>query len=154
ILPLFSGYGAAAIAERLGDSDAKFLLTVDGFYRRGQSVLLKPVADEAINASSVQHVLVLKRLGVAIPWNPNRDLWWHEEIGRQSDEAQTERTGAEDSIMIIYTSGTTGRPKGAVHTHCGFPIKAAQDMMLGFDVRQGDVVFWVTDMGWMMGPWE
>lgn len=154
ILPLFSGYGVAAIAERLGDSDAKFLLTVDGFYRRGQSVLLKPVADEAVNVSSVQHVLVLKRLGVAIPWNSNRDLWWHEEIGRQSDEAQTERTDAEDSMMIIYTSGTTGRPKGAVHTHCGFPIKAAQDMMLGFDVRQEDVVFWITDMGWMMGPWE
>ena len=57
-------------------------------------------------------------------------------------------------MMIIYTSGTTGRPKGALHTHCGFPIKAAQDMLLGFDVRQEDVLYWVTDMGWMMGPWE
>ena len=56
--------------------------------------------------------------------------------------------------MIIYTSGTTGRPKGALHTHCGFPIKAAQDMLLGFDVRREDVIYWVTDMGWMMGPWE
>ena len=154
ILPLFSGYGAAAVAERLRDSEAKFLFTVDGFYRRGQNVLLKPVADEAVSSSSVQHVIVLKRLGVSISWTPNRDRWWHEEIKQENDEAETERTEAENPLMIIYTSGTTGRPKGAVHTHCGFPIKAAQDMMLGFDVRQEDVLYWVTDMGWMMGPWE
>jgi acetyl-CoA synthetase len=56
--------------------------------------------------------------------------------------------------MLIYTSGTTGRPKGAVHTHCGFPLKAAMDMALGLDLRQEDVLYWMTDMGWMMGPWE
>jgi acetyl-CoA synthetase len=154
ILPLFSGYGAAAVAERLRDSEAQFLFTVDGFYRRGQNVLLKAVADEAVSSSSVRHVLVLKRLGISIPWTPSRDLWWHEEVGRQSDETENERTDAEDPLLIIYTSGTTGRPKGAVHTHCGFPIKAAQDMLFGFDVRQKDVLYWVTDMGWMMGPWE
>ena len=155
ILPLFSGYGAASVAERLRDSGAKFLFTVDGFYRRGQMVLLKPVADEALSAApGVEHTLVFKRLGISIPWNAKRDRWWHEEVARHSEEAATERTDAEDPLMIIYTSGTTGRPKGAVHTHCGFPIKAAQDMMLGFDVGPEDILYWVTDMGWMMGPWE
>jgi acetyl-CoA synthetase len=56
--------------------------------------------------------------------------------------------------MLIYTSGTTGRPKGAVHTHCGFPIKAAQDLVHSFDVHDGETMYWVSDMGWMMGPWE
>ncbi len=56
--------------------------------------------------------------------------------------------------MIIYTSGTTGRPKGAVHSHCGFPIKTAQDMVHCFDVHDGETMYWVSDMGWMMGPWE
>ena len=155
VLPLFSGYGAAAVAERLRDSGAKLLFTADGFYRRGQTVLLKPIADEALLAApSVKHVVIFKRLGVSIPWTEGRDRWWHEEVASQSDEAETEQTDAEDPLMIIYTSGTTGRPKGAVHTHCGFPIKAAQDMLLGFDVTQRDVLYWVTDMGWMMGPWE
>ena len=81
ILPLFSGYGAAAVAERLRDSEAKFLFTVDGFYRRGQKVLLKPVADEAVSSSSVQHVLVLKRLGMSIPWTPNRDFGGMRRLG-------------------------------------------------------------------------
>jgi acetyl-CoA synthetase len=57
-------------------------------------------------------------------------------------------------MMIIYTSGTTGRPKGAVHTHCGFPIKSAQDMWHGLDLHPDETLFWMTDMGWMMGPWE
>ena len=57
-------------------------------------------------------------------------------------------------MMIIYTSGTTGRPKGAVHSHCGFPIKTAQDMVHCFDVQPGETMYWVSDMGWMMGPWE
>jgi len=155
ILPLFSGYGAVSVAERLRDSGAKFLFTVDGFYRRGQIVPLKLCADEALSAApGVEHTLVFKRLGISIPWNAKRDRWWHEEVARHSEEAATERTVAEDPLMIIYTSGTTGRPKGAVHTHCGFPIKAAQDMMLGFDVGPEDILYWVTDMGWMMGPWE
>ncbi|MBI2986651.1 MAG: AMP-binding protein [Deltaproteobacteria bacterium] len=155
ILPLFSGYGAAAVTERLRDSGARFLLTVDGFYRRGQSVLVKPVVDAAlVSATSVEHVLVLRQLGTPISWCPGRDRWWHEAVDCQSDDGETERTDAEDPLMIIYTSGTTGSPKGALHTHCGFPIKAAQDMVHGLDVCQEDVLYWVTDMGWMMGPWE
>jgi acetyl-CoA synthetase len=74
-------------------------------------------------------------------------------VDTQTVEAATEMTDAEDTLMVIYTSGTTGKPKGAVHTHCGFPVKAAQDMAFGTDVHQGDVIYWMTDMGWMMGPW-
>jgi acetyl-CoA synthetase len=72
---------------------------------------------------------------------------------RQPAEATTEITDAEDVLMLIYTSGTTGKPKGAVHTHCGFPIKAAQDMRHSMDLKPEDTIFWFTDMGWMMGPW-
>jgi acetyl-CoA synthetase len=83
-----------------------------------------------------------------------RDVWWDDFVAGQPAEAPTERTDAEDLLMIIYTSGTTGRPKGAVHTHCGFPIKSAQDMAHGFDIQESDTMCWMTDMGWMMGPWE
>jgi len=155
VLPLFSGYGAAAVAERLADAEAKALLTADGFYRRGQTVLLKPVADEAlVHVPSVKHMLVFRRLGSEIPWTSGRDHWWDDVAGGQVRHAETERTEAEDPLMIIYTSGTTGRPKGALHTHCGFPVKAAQDMAHGLDLQEFDTLYWITDMGWMMGPWE
>jgi acetyl-CoA synthetase len=153
-LPLFSGFGAQALADRLADADAKALFTADGVYRRGKIVPIKPIADEAAaRVPTLQHLIVLKRTGADVSWDSVRDHWWHELIPSQSAEATTERTNAEDMLMIIYTSGTTGRPKGAVHTHCGFPIKAAQDMLHGLDLHPDETLYWVTDMGWMMGPW-
>jgi len=156
ILPLFSGYGAGAVATRLADAGAKALFTSDAAYRRGKIVPMKPVADEAVvQVPGLEHVIVFPRVGVEdVPWTVGRDLWWDDLIAGQPFSAETERTSAEDVLMVIYTSGTTGRPKGAVHTHCGFPIKAAQDMAHGLDLQESDTLYWMTDMGWMMGPWE
>ena len=154
VLPLFSGYGADAVAARLQDAEASVVITADGFWRRGQRVSMKAVADEAVAASrSVRHVIVVSRLGTATAGH-DRDHLWSDLVDPQPSSCETERTDAEDPLMLIYTSGTTGRPKGAVHTHCGFPIKAAQDMAHGFDVQPGDTMYWVSDIGWMMGPWE
>jgi len=154
ILPLFSGYGVHALVERMRDAEAKCLFTSDGFYRRGEPVLLKPVADHALDeVPSVKHVIVHRRIRAEVEMREGRDHWWHRLIPGQPDRADFEPTSAEDVLMVIYTSGTTGRPKGAVHTHCGFPVKAAQDMAFGTDVHPGDIIYWMTDMGWMMGPW-
>ena len=154
ILPLFSGYGAGAIVSRLADADAKALFAADGAFRRGKPVEMKSIADEAAaQVSTLKHIIVLKRTGQDINMQAGRDHWWHDLVTPQPDSAETEVTSAEDPLMVIYTSGTTGKPKGAQHTHCGFPVKAAQDMAFGTDVHRGDVIHWMTDMGWMMGPW-
>ncbi len=155
VLPLFSGYGPSAIASRLADANAKAVFAADGLMRRGKVVPMKQVLDEALlSVPSVEHVIVVNRVALPqIPYTTPRDVWWHELVPHQSTQATTEQTSAEDTLMIIYTSGTTGRPKGAVHTHCGFPVKAAQDMRHAMDVKAGDTVYWMTDMGWMMGPW-
>jgi acetyl-CoA synthetase len=155
ILPLFSGYGAEAIRTRLEDAGAVCVITCDGYVRRGRAIHLKSVVDDAVDRSrSVRHVVVVKRSGVDVSWRMNRDVKWSDLAEGASPECDSERTSAEDPLMIIYTSGTTGRPKGTVHTHCGFPIKAAQDLSHAFDVKADDTIFWVTDLGWMMGPWE
>lgn len=153
--PIFSGYGAEAAALRLSDAGAKMLITADGFFRRGKPVDMKAVADAAVAlAPSVERVIVVRRLGGDVPgWQPGRDVWYDELTAGQPDEFATVPVSAEHPCMIIYTSGTTGKPKGAVHAHCGFPLKGAQDMAHLFDVRPGDVMFWFTDIGWMMGPW-
>lgn len=154
ILPLFSGYGAEAVASRLADAGAKALFTADGFPRRGRAVEMKSIADKAAaNVPSLKHLIVLSHARLDVPIVLGRDHWWHELVAIQSGEALTEHTAAEDPLMIIYTSGTTGKPKGALHTHYGFPVKAAQDMAFGTDVRPGHRIYWMTDMGWMMGPW-
>jgi acetyl-CoA synthetase len=153
-LPLFSGFGAGAIASRLTDAGAVGLITADAQHRRGSIVPMKAMADEALHSvPSVRTVIVCRRVSDDAPMHPGRDHWWHDVVPAQDPTAAYEATSAEDQLMIIYTSGTTGAPKGAVHTHCGFPVKAAQDMAFGTDVHEGDLIYWMTDMGWMMGPW-
>ena len=152
--PIFSGYGAEAIAGRLRDSEASVLICADAFHRRGAVVPMKETADAAADgAPTVRTVIVAKRLGVDHP-KRDRDAMWDEVMRRGAAPlAAWEDTSAEDPFMIIYTSGTTGRPKGAVHVHGGFPVKAAQDLAHCFDLQERDVIFWFTDIGWMMGPW-
>jgi acetyl-CoA synthetase len=156
VLPLFSGYGPDAVSTRLVDSGATVLVTADGFRRRGQAVAMKSVADQALAGTTVRHLIVVSRLGPPVTASTSAVAVhaWDDLLAAESGDAATEHTGADDPLMLIYTSGTTGRPKGAVHTHCGFPVKAAQDMVHAFDVHAGDTMYWVSDMGWMMGPWE
>ncbi len=152
--PMFSGYGEEAVASRLRDADAVALITADGFFRRGSQIKMKQVADDALkSAPSVKACLVLRRTGSDIPWTDGRDIWWHDLVPGQSPEFETVETAASDPYMIIYTSGTTGKPKGALHSHAGFPIKAAHDLAYCFDLHDDDRLFWFTDLGWMMGPW-
>ncbi len=157
--PIFSGYGAPAVAARLSDCGARFLVTADGFWRRGNPVSLKATADEAVAAApTVERILVVRRLGDAageLPWTEGRDVDWDQAMtdGESGSPVAAATTDPETPYMLIYTSGTTGRPKGAVHVHGGFPIKGAQDLAHTFDLRSGDSLFWFTDLGWMMGPW-
>lgn len=153
-VPMFSGYGAQAVATRLRDAGATLLICADGFYRRGRTVHMKSVADEAVaQAPSVTHTLVVRRTGESVAWTAGRDVWWHEARDNAGPEPLTRIVPSEHPFLIIYTSGTTGRPKGAVHVHVGFPLKAAQDLWHCFDLKPSDTLFWFTDMGWMMGPW-
>jgi acetyl-CoA synthetase len=96
---------------------------------------------------------VVRRIGGEVPWVATRDVAWDEIVSKQSPACETLVTDAEDPYMLIYTSGTTGRPKGALHVQAGFPIKASQDLAHCFDLQEDDTLFWLTDLGWMMGPW-
>ena len=154
IIPLFSGYGPEAIATRLRDGEAKVLICADGFFRRGQVIAMKETADRAlVSCPSVRKVIVYRRVVREIPWTHGRDENWEVLVEDYPDRAPTAELDPEDPLMIIYTSGTTGKPKGTLHVHGGFPIKAAQDMAHCFDIGPQDTVFWYTDIGWMMGPW-
>ncbi len=155
VVPIFSGYGAPAVATRLSDSGAKLVITADGFTRRGRVVEMKQESDKAIDqAATVMHQIVVRRLGLPIAMRPDRDRDWDEILAKAPVKPYpTKAVASETPLMVIYTSGTTGRPKGAVHPHLGFPLKATQDLWHAFDLKPDDILFWYTDMGWMMGPW-
>jgi acetyl-CoA synthetase len=143
-LPLFSGYGAEAVASRLNDAGAKALITADGFHRRGKVVDLLGVAVKAMeDVPSITTTVVVPRLAGGRGWTRWPD-----------DPFPTRMVDSEHPLFIAYTSGTTGRPKGSVAVHGGFGVKVAEEVAFQFDVRTDDTLFWFTDMGWIMGPWE
>ena len=153
VLPMFSGFGADAVAARLNDGGAKAVITIDGSPRRGKVVAAKPVVDQAVAmAPGVQHVIVSGHMGNAIDWTEGRDHRWEDLVAGQPDEAPTEMVAADAPFLLIYTSGTTGKPKGVVHSHCGFPLKTALDLGICMDFRAEDRILWMSDMGWLVGP--
>lgn len=156
VLPMFSGFGADAIAQRLNDGNAKALITVDGSLRRGRPVAAKPVVDEALRqCPGVAHVVVLHHLATEHAWIDGRDCWWHELTASAPADytsVLTEPMPADAPFLLMFTSGTTGKPKGVVHTHCGFPVKTALDMSICMDLKSDDRFLWMSDMGWLVGP--
>lgn len=151
--PVFSGYGAGALATRMDVSDSRLLITADGFYRKGKTVPMKETADAAFaQVENVKKMLVVNRTGKDIIQDDPNFALWKEAVLSEAPDEQMVHAASDEPFMLLYTSGTTGKPKGIVHTQAGFAIKAAFDAGIGMDVKQRDTLCWYTDMGWMMGP--
>ena len=150
---VFGGFSADALLSRIQDADAKLVITADGGFRKGAAFALKPAVDEALKGShNVSKVLVVKRTNQETAWNSDRDIWWHEIVGRQSKSHTPEFFESEHPLFILYTSGTTAKPKGIFHTTGGYLTQAAYTHRVVFDIKAETDVYWCTaDVGWITG---
>jgi len=150
---VFGGFSSDALYSRVIDCGVKFVITADGGYRRGNASPLKPAVDEALKyGCDVEKVLVVQRAKLDVPMEEGRDLWWHEFVGKQSDEHECESFPAEHPLYIMYTSGSTGKPKGILHTTGGYLVGVSYTHWGVFDLKPETDIYWcAADIGWVTG---
>ncbi len=132
-VPIFSGFAAPAVAQRLAASEAKVIVTQELSSRRGRAVPMREIVDQA--GVDVQILLA--------PF----------ELDDQPGVLPPLEVESEHPYLLTYTSGTTGTPKGVVHVQGGFLVSIAREAAYQADLHPGDVMHFATDMGWIMGPW-
>ena len=151
---VFGGFSPEALAGRIADCGSAVVVTADEGLRGSRKVPLKRNTDDALSAGAgevVEKVLVVRRTGADVPWDPARDVWYHEAAAGVADDCPAEEMGAEDPLFILYTSGSTGKPKGVLHTGGGYLVYASMTHEYVFDYREGDVYWCTADVGWITG---
>jgi acetyl-CoA synthetase len=156
IIPLFSGFGSDAVNLRLKISNSKYIISYKHNLRRNKLINMEEILFQSLNDTSVQKIFLIDKYKLNSKINnkfKNIEIINFEDYKNSSPYINIPEFDSYKELMIIYTSGTTGKPKGIVHYHAGFPIKSAQDMYHIFDIKENDIITWITDIGWMMGPW-
>ncbi|MDN4598294.1 acetate--CoA ligase [Leifsonia virtsii] len=151
---VFGGFSAESLRSRIDDAEAKLVITADGGWRKGRVFPLKDAVDAALTgeATTVEHVLVVKRGENEVAWTEGRDLWWHDELALVDADHVAKAFPAEQPLFILYTSGTTGKPKGILHTTGGYLTQAAFTHKNVFDLHPESDVYWCSaDVGWITG---
>jgi len=148
---VFSGFSATSLRDRIDDSKSKVIVTADVGYRRGNSLNLKKIIDDAINELSfVEHVIILKRTEGNLQLS-SKDKIWHELMANSPDECEPEHLESTHPLFILYTSGTTGKPKGVLHGTGGYLTHLNSTFQWAFDIKDSDIFFCTADIGWITG---
>ena len=149
---VFGGFGSAALKMRIQDASAKVVITADIGMRRGKTIQLKSIVDEAIiDTSSIEHVIVLRRQEPQVKLRPENELDFNEILESAPLECPVEVMDAEDPLFTLYTSGSTGKPKGIVHTCAGYMVGTYYTSKYVFDMKDEDIFWCTADPGWITG---
>ncbi len=149
---IFGGFSPDSIADRINDGQSTFVITADEGRRAGKKIPLKVNVDEALlKAKTIKKVIVIKNTGHAVAMQAGRDVWYHEEIGKMSNQCEPEPMLSTDPLFMLYTSGSTNKPKGVLHATGGYLLFAHLTFKYVFDYHEEDIYWCTADVGWVTG---
>ncbi len=149
---VFGGFGVTALNQRINDAETKIVITADIAMRRGKTIPLKTLVEEAVvNAPTVERIVVLRRRSPPVELEPNMEVDFREIMERAATKCPPEVMDAEDPLFILYTSGSTGTPKGVVHTCGGYMVGTYYTTKTVFDIKENDIYWCTADPGWITG---
>ncbi len=151
---VFGGFSAQSLRDRIADTKSVMVITADQQVRGGKQLPLKAIVDEALGlggCESVKDVIVYRRTGGKVDFDPGRDRWLHEVTAGLADTCEPEWVGAEHPLFLLYTSGSTGKPKGVQHSTGGYLLHAVLTTKWTFDLKPDDVFWCTADIGWVTG---
>ncbi|MFB6077410.1 MAG: acetate--CoA ligase [Halarchaeum sp.] len=152
---VFAGFSADALATRMNAADSEYLVTCDGYYRRGDPLDHLGKTNEGLN--EVDHdveTVVVDRLGsdgFGHGLGDNHHDYHDLVEANEGAEVDPVERDAEDMLFLMYTSGTTGQPKGVKHTTAGYLAWTAWTSQAVLDIKPEDTYFCSADIGWITG---
>ncbi|MFA9425236.1 acetate--CoA ligase [Natronorubrum sp. A-ect3] len=151
---VFAGFSADALATRMNDADSEYLITCDGYYRRGDA--LDHISKTNEGLEDVEHettTVVVDRLGDALEHSLSETQHDYDELidEHAGESVEPVSRDAEDMLFLMYTSGTTGKPKGVKHTTGGYLAYSAWTSHSVLDLKPEDTYWCSADIGWITG---
>jgi propionyl-CoA synthetase len=149
---VFGGFASHELAGRLDDAKPTLVISGSCGIEPGRIVAYKPLLDAAIERArhKPKRCLILQRPMERASMVPDRDVDWHEAVGRATPH-DCVPVASTDPLYILYTSGTTGQPKGIVRDNGGHLVALNWSMDHIYDIAPGEVFWAASDIGWAVG---
>jgi acetyl-CoA synthetase len=145
---LFSNFGEEALLDRLGDANARGIVT--------KKSLLKKILRIRDKLPCLKAIIV-----VDIDEHQSAEILSYAALMREaSADYRAPNTSPDTPSVLHYTSGSTGKPKGVLHVHGSIGMQRSTTRNV-LQLEDGDIYWCTADQGWVtgtsygiIGPWS
>jgi acyl-coenzyme A synthetase/AMP-(fatty) acid ligase len=148
---VFGGFAPHELAMRIDDAKPKIIISASYGIEQDQKIHYKRLVDAALKEAKHKtlYQIYYRRQDNDDAISSRFELDFESLMHCGTVGARA--LPATHPLYILYTSGTTGTPKGVVRDTGGYATALAFSMKYIYNVKQGDVYWAASDIGWVVG---